>query len=66
MNQINDYDKEPVYYCHRCLSLKVKADIADYCYCDECGSTNVDTASIFEWDDMYKNRYGFSFMNNTL
>lgn len=66
MNQRCDYDQEPVYYCHRCLSLKIKADIADYCYCDNCGSTNIENADISEWENMYKGRYGFKFIDNTL
>ena len=61
-NLINDYDKEPVYYCPRCLSLRVKADIADYCYCDNCGSTTIETASIQEWETMYKLKYGISYL----
>ncbi len=65
MNQICDYDKEPVYYCPRCLSLRIRADIADYCYCDNCGSTNVETTGVFEWDEMYKKRYGFHFIDST-
>ena len=63
-NQICKYDQEPVYYCPRCLSLKIKADIADYCYCDQCGSTRIETTSIFEWEHMYKNRYGLKFLEN--
>ena len=65
-NQICEYDQEPVYYCPRCLSLKIKADIADYCYCDNCGSTRIEQTSIFEWERIYKDRYGFKFLENKL
>ena len=65
-NEICEYDQEPVYYCPRCLSLRIKADIADYCYCDNCGSTRIETTSIFEWEHMYENRYGFKFLKNKL
>lgn len=61
-NQVCDYDKEPVYYCPRCLSLRIKADIADYCYCDICGSTRIQTTSIQEWESMYKTRFGVKFL----
>lgn len=63
MNQTNRYNEEPVYYCPRCLSIKIKADIADYCYCEDCGSTRIDTADIFEWEKMYKQRYGIRYLN---
>ena len=41
-------------------------DIADYCYCNKCGSTRIETTSIFEWERMYENRYGFKFLENKL
>ena len=63
-NEICEYDQEPVYYCPRCLSLEIKTDIADYCYCDKCGSTRIETTSIFEWERLYKDRYGFKFLEN--
>lgn len=63
-NNISEYDKEPVYYCSRCLSLEIKADIGDYCYCDKCGSTGIEQTSIFEWERMYKDRYGRKFLEN--
>ena len=61
-----EYDKEPVYYCVRFLLLKIKADIADDCFSDQCGSTRIETTSIFEWEHMYKNRYGLKFLENKL
>lgn len=60
-----EYDKEPVYYCPRCLSLEIKADIADYCYCDQCGSTRIETISISKWEHKYKEMYGVKFLENT-
>lgn len=63
MNQKTDYNEEPVYYCPRCLSLKIKSDIADYCYCDDCGSTSVDEISIDEWEKLYEDRYGKKYIN---
>lgn len=59
---INDYDKEPVYYCPRCLSLRIKDDIADYCYCDNCGSTTIETDSIQGWKTKYKLKYGINYL----
>ena len=63
-NKICEYDKEPVYYYTRCLSLEIKADIADYSYCNKCGSTRIETTSIFEWERMYEARYGCKFLEN--
>lgn len=63
MNQTSNYNEEPVCYCARCLSLKIKSDIADYCYCDDCGSTRVEETSIFEWEKMYEQRHGTKYLN---
>lgn len=65
-SQEYDYNDEPVYYCPRCLSLRIKADIADYCYCDNCGSTGIETTPIYEWEKMYQDRYGFKYLENNL
>lgn len=46
-----DYNKEPVYYCKKCLSLHIiaynEAGISEYC--NKCGSTDIDTTSIENW-----------------
>jgi len=62
-----EYNAEPVYYCRRCLSLRV-LDVPcldDSEYCDKCGSTDIAQCSIEEWEKMYIERYGHSFLNNT-
>lgn len=57
-NQIN-YDSEPVEYCSRCYSLKIKhEDSIDSDYCMDCGSTEVSIASIGDWERIYEQRYG--------
>lgn len=62
-----DYNQEPVYYCKHCLSLKIMrvAGMEDAEYCDECGSTNIEQASIQEWEKMYKDKHGVSYLENT-
>ena len=62
-----DYNQEPVYYCKHCLSLKIMrvADMEDAEYCDECGSTNIEQASIQEWEKRYKDKHGVSYLENT-
>lgn len=44
----NSYDSEPVYYCPRCLSLKIMKvpGMEDLDYCDDCGCTSVEQSSI--------------------
>lgn len=62
-----EYNAEPVYYCKRCLSLRI-LDVSfldNSEYCDECGSTDIGTCSIEEWEKLYESRYGHSFLNNT-
>lgn len=55
-----EYNKEDVHYCKDCLSLKIRyiKGIIDSDYCDECGSTKVDTMPINEWINLYKDTYG--------
>jgi Fe2+ or Zn2+ uptake regulation protein len=39
--------------------------VDDASYCDKCGSTNIEKASIDEWQSLYEKKYGFKFLNNT-
>lgn len=63
--QCND---EPVFYCKSCLSLKVKTVVvgSDLDFCDECGSTDIGQAHIEEWRRLYKERYGFDYLDKHL
>jgi len=58
----NDYDSEPVRYCAKCYSLKIKYEesIDSEC-CADCGSSDVLEAPIEEWEKMYERRYGHKF-----
>lgn len=56
----NEYNNEPVYYCQRCLSLRVKI-FNSQDYCDDCGGTDILTTDIDTWKDLYKERYGEEF-----
>lgn len=60
---IEDYNDEPVYYCKNCLSLKIKI-VGGYDFCDDCGSTNITTSHIDDWDKKYQERYGESFLDS--
>ena len=58
-----EYNSEPVFYCKDCLSLKIRdvEHIDNSEYCDDCGSTDIGTASIEEWDAKYVAKYGHHF-----
>ena len=67
-NQVNyeDYDSEPVKYCARCYSLKIKyEDALDSECCAECGSTDIQEAPVEEWERMYERRYGHKLTQKT-
>lgn len=61
-----DYNDDPVFFCKSCLSLKIKtvAIGSDLDYCDECGSTDIEQTHIEDWSKMYRERYGFNYINN--
>lgn len=61
-----EYNNIPVHYCRNCMSLRTMnvAGMQEACYCDECGSTDILEASIEEWDTLYKEKYGFNYLNN--
>lgn len=63
--QSNDYNSEPVFYCKNCLSLRVRVvpGFEDAEFCDECNSTYIGQTSIEEWRRMYKDKYGFDYLD---
>lgn len=57
-----DYNSEPVEYCARCYSLKIKhEDALDTDCCADCGSTDILEAPIEVWEQKYERRYGHKF-----
>ena len=56
-----EYNEVPVFYCRKCLSLKIRdvEHIDNSEYCDDCGSTDIAEANIKDWDDLYVKRYGY-------
>lgn len=60
------YNAEPVYYCAKCLSLRIRdiSGIPDTDYCDSCGCTNIQQTQIEEWEVMFKNKYGFEYLKS--
>lgn len=58
----NDYDSEPVIFCSRCYSLKIKHDDGmDSDYCADCGCFDVQEAPLEEWEKLYEKRYRHKF-----
>lgn len=62
----DEYNQEPVYYCKHCLSLRIMgvASLDNAEYCDECGSTNIEQTSIEEWEKLYKEKHGMTYLEN--
>lgn len=56
-----EYNDEPVYYCSKCLSLAV-VSLDDIDYCNNCGSADIESDSIENWEMMYLIRYGEKFI----
>mgnify|MGYP001188829236 FL=1 len=55
------YNDEPVVYCAHCLSLAIR-DLDGSAYCDKCGSTDVEYAHIYDWEELYVQRYGTRYL----
>lgn len=60
------YEEEPVTYCARCYSLKIKYEesIGMDC-CSDCGCTDFKTSSFEEWEKLFEERYGHRFVEST-
>lgn len=54
-----EYNQEPVYYCPKCLSLRIRfiKTLSGMEYCDDCGGTNIQTSSIEEWEQKFIERF---------
>lgn len=57
-----EYDKEPVFFCASCLSLKIKSVEGMIDYCDDCGQTNIKTTNIQHWEELYEQKYGHKYV----
>lgn len=59
-----DYNDEPVYYCKRCLSLNIQQMpmLENMSCCGDCGTVDIGTASIEEWEKLYEKKYGKKFL----
>lgn len=66
LREEQNYNDIPVHYCERCLSLKIRfvQGLSNSEYCDECGSTEVNTMHINDWKITFKNKYGYDHLEN--
>ena len=55
------YNDEPVYYCASCLSLAIR-NVDDEDFCDNCGSIEIKSSSIQEWEELYIEKYGHKYI----
>ena len=63
MNSKQEYEDIPVYYCENCLSLKILPLYGELDYCDDCGSTQINSCNIHEWEILYEKKYNKKFLN---
>lgn len=58
------YNDDPVYYCRRCLSLRIRQMpmVSNKSYCEDCGNADIGETDIKDWDEMYFEKYGHYFI----
>lgn len=62
----SEYDLEPVVYCSKCYSLKIKyIDTVDSDCCMDCGCSDTLTTDIHTWEKLYEERYGHKFVEKS-
>lgn len=61
--RLNDYDSEPIAFCEKCLSPKIKhEDIVNADYCADCGCFDIKEAKVEDWERMYEQKYGHKYV----
>lgn len=67
-------NNEPIHYCKTCLSIVIKTvefekgengENREVDYCLDCGNTDIESAHISEWEDLYEEKYGERFLTKT-
>lgn len=66
-------NNEPISYCKQCLSIGIKTvpfndgpvqgSKKSLDYCKDCGNTEIKTDSLMNWEELYEERYGDTFLN---
>lgn len=57
-----EYNQELVHFCKSCLSLRILQYNEQADYCDDCGSTRTTAMHISDWNRLYIQKYGESFL----
>ena len=61
--KLNDYDAEPIVFCAKCFSPKIKHEASiDIDYCGDCGCSSIREASVYEWEALYEKKYGHQYV----
>lgn len=59
-----EYNNIPVFFCKKCLSLRIMTIEGETDFCDNCGSTDIDEIHIEQWETKYKSKYNKPFIKN--
>lgn len=62
INKHSEYNDIPVEYCSHCLSLAI-LDMDGTPYCDKCGSTDISSTHISQWEKIYATKYAGDYLN---
>lgn len=61
--KLEDYDSEPIVFCAKCFSLKIKHEPTfNIDYCEDCGCSSIKEASIYEWEKLYEKKHGHKYV----
>jgi len=59
-----EFNREPVFFCKHCLSLNVQQDEFAGDYCADCGKTDIRELTLSQWEQLYKDKYGYKFLES--
>lgn len=59
-----EFNREPVHFCKHCLSLDIQTDEFAGDFCADCGRTDIRELTISQWEQLYKDTYGYKFLES--
>ena len=66
---MTDYNDIPIEYCDSCLDIKilkmphkVNGQLEIIPYCGNCGSGQISINHVENWEELYYDRYGYSYI----
>lgn len=61
--KLKDYDSEPIAFCAKCFSPKIKHEASiDMDFCGDCGCSSIRESSVYEWEALYERKYGHKYV----